>query len=80
MPSIPSRKKALAIAVRNYIKAEIKVFSSCPNLLDFFTLLIAMNLGTAGSLAVKSKTSLRQSHIDNVLRILQLNNTVHIEI
>ena len=33
------RNKTLVIAVKNYVKVDIKLFSSCRILLDFFTLL-----------------------------------------
>lgn len=37
--SLLTRNKTLVIAVKNYVKVDIKVFSSCRILLDFFTLL-----------------------------------------
>ena len=37
--SLLSRNKIFVIAVKNYAEAVIKVFCTCPILLDFFTLL-----------------------------------------
>ena len=37
LSSLPSKNKCLAIAVETYVKAGIKVFWSCPVLLDFIT-------------------------------------------
>ena len=36
VPSLPSRNKTLVIAVKSYANIDMKVFSSCPILLDFF--------------------------------------------
>ena len=38
VPSLISRKKTLPLVVKNYAKADTKVFSSCPSLFDFLTL------------------------------------------
>ena len=45
MPSFPSRNKTLAIAVKNYAQANIKVFCSCLSLLDPFTLFSILYVG-----------------------------------
>ena len=37
-PLLPSRNKSLARMIKNYAKADIRVFRSCPILYDFFTL------------------------------------------
>ena len=39
MPSLLSRNTFLVIAVKNYAKADTKVFCFCPIFLEFFTLL-----------------------------------------
>ena len=36
--SLPFRNKTLLIAVKNYVKADIKIFCSSPILLDLFLL------------------------------------------
>ena len=38
MPSLHSMNENFVIAVKNYAEAMIKVFCSCPALLDFFNL------------------------------------------
>ena len=37
-PCLPSTNKKMVIATKNYAEADIKVFLSCPILLNFFTL------------------------------------------
>ena len=39
------RNKTLIVAIKNYPKADMKVFLSCPNILDLYTLLKIFCLG-----------------------------------
>ena len=39
MPSLPSRNKIFVVAFKYYTESVMKVFSFCPTLLEFFTLL-----------------------------------------
>ena len=55
---IPFKDKAFVVAVKNYAEAFLKVFCSCPILLDSFTLLRISRVGVflgKGVLKIRSK-------------------------
>ena len=43
--SLPSRNKTLEVAIKNYVKTDLKLFSLSPILPDFFTLFQTFRAG-----------------------------------